>query len=226
MTRGRLTQRRWPGAEQVAVRDSPRDRDDGGFTLVEVVVALAIITVVMTSLTVFMVNARMQGRYSALRDAAIQLAVDGMEKARAVRGSALLSGRAQCTAACAAMTATATAVLGAGVVRWDAAATGTLTLPVPGIQPDGSVVSGPGDPEISSVNGVTFSRYYYVGACYQAGVTGSASNLSCGASSAAAALIRLVVSVAWPDHSCATGTCSYSESGLFSTALTDPFIGS
>jgi len=44
-----------------------------------------------------MVNSRRSGHYSALRDTAVQLTVEGMEKARAVRGSALLSARAPCT---------------------------------------------------------------------------------------------------------------------------------
>ena len=75
-------------------------RDDDGFTLIEVVVALGIVTLVMTSLTVFMVNSRRSGHYSSLRDTAVQVAVEGMEKARGVRGSALLGGRGQCSGSC------------------------------------------------------------------------------------------------------------------------------
>jgi prepilin-type N-terminal cleavage/methylation domain-containing protein len=205
------------------VRD---ERTDGGFTLVEVVVALAIITIVMTSLTVFMVNSRHSGHYSALRDTAVQLTVEGMEKARGVRGSALLSGRAQCTGTCAPVVAAqVTTLLGSGVTRWDAAATsGTLTVPAPGTQSDGSVVDSPDDPEVVTLDGVAYKRYYYLGACYQTPATTALTSLTCGSITAAAPLVRLVVAVTWPGGECLGGSCSYSEAGLFSTAVTDPFL--
>jgi prepilin-type N-terminal cleavage/methylation domain-containing protein len=204
----------------------PRAGRDEGFTLVEVVIALGIMTMVMTSLTVFMVNSRRSGRYSALRDTAVQLAVEGMEKARAVRGSALLSGRAPCTGSCAAVvSADVTALLGSGVTRWDAAAaSGTLTVPAPGTQADGSVVSSPANPEVVQLDGINLRRYYYVGACFQPAVTVLATSLTCGPATDAAAMLRLVVTVTWTGGECPGGTCAYSEAGLFSTAVTDPFL--
>ena len=202
------------------------ERQDGGFTLVEVVVSLAIMSVVMTSLTVFMVNSRHSAHYSALRDTAVQLAVEGMEKARAVRGSALLGGRGPCTGACAAVvSADASALLGSGVTRWDAAAAGTLTVPTAGTQADNSVVNTPDDPEVIRLDGVNYKRYYYVGACFQSGATVAATSLACGSATAAASLARLVVTVAWSGTECPAATCSYSEAALFSIAVTDPFLG-
>ena len=202
------------------------ERTDGGFTLIEVVVALGIITVVMTSLTVFMVNSRRSGHYSALRDTAVQLSVEGMEKARGVRGSTLLSGRAQCTTSCAAVVSPDVSILlGSGVTRWDAAATtGTLTVPAPGSQSDGSVVNSPDDPEVVTLDGVPFKRYYYLGACYQPAVTAAPTSLTCDPVTAAAPLVRLVVAVTWTGGECPGGTCAYTEAGLFSTAVTDPFL--
>jgi prepilin-type N-terminal cleavage/methylation domain-containing protein len=218
------SQDRPPAPEEHLVRD---ERADGGFTLVEVIVALGIITVVMTSLTVFMVNSRHSGHYSALRDTAVQLTVEGMEKARGVRGSALLSGRAQCTTSCAPVVAAdVTTLLGSGVTRWDAAATtGTLTVPAPGTQSDGSVVDSPDDPEVVTLDGIAYQRYYYVGACYQPSVTTVTASLTCGPATAAAPLVRLVVTVTWTGGECPGGTCAYSEAGLFSTAVTDPYLG-
>jgi len=199
-------------------------RDDG-FTLVEVVVALGIITMVMTSLTVFMVDSRRSGRYSSLRDTAVQVAVEGMEKARGVRGSALLGGRAQCAGTCPAVVDSAvTDLLGASTVRWDAPATGsTMTVPTPGTQADGTTVSRPTDPEVVQLDGVSFRRYYYVGACWQNRLTGSASGVTCGSATAPAQLARLVVAVAWTGREC-PAQCVYAEAGLFSTAVTDPFL--
>lgn len=203
----------------------PRGRDDQGFTLVEVVVSLGLLTLVMTFLTTFMVSSRKAGRYASLRNTAVQLAVDGMEKARAVRGSALLSGRAECVPACAApVSPRVTALLGPDVKRWDAAGTGTLTVPQAGTQPDNSVVSSPTDPEVVQLDGRWFKRYYHLGACWQPIVTSSTADLGCGTTPTAAPVVRLVVAVVWSDAQCPAGTCSYAETALFSTAVTDPFL--
>jgi prepilin-type N-terminal cleavage/methylation domain-containing protein len=202
------------------------DRTDSGFTLVEVVVALGIISVVMTALTVFMVGARRSGHYSALRDTAVQLAVVGMEKARGVRGSALLGGRAQCTGSCPAVigSTTVTDLLGAGTTRWDAAATiGTLTVPTPGVQADGSTVSLPTDPEVVQLDGTSFRRYYYLGTCWQNRLLTSSTGVTCAAATSTAQLARLVVAVAWTGREC-PAQCVYAEAGLFSVAVTDPFL--
>jgi prepilin-type N-terminal cleavage/methylation domain-containing protein len=136
-----------------------RKRADDGFTLVEVVVALGIISVVMTSLTVFMVNSRRSGHYSSQRDTAVQLAVEGMEKARGVRGSALLGGRQACDGSCpAVISPTVTDLLGSGISRIDRTSAGTLTVPAPGAQADGSTVSAPTDPEVIQLDGTSFRR--------------------------------------------------------------------
>jgi prepilin-type N-terminal cleavage/methylation domain-containing protein len=201
-----------------------KNRVDDGFTLVEVVVALGIITVVMTSLTVFMVNSRRGGHYSALRDTAVQLAVEGMEKARGVRGSALLGGRQACDGTCPAVISPAvTDLLGTGVTRVDRTATGTLTVPAPGTQADGSVVSRPTDPEIVQLDGTAFRRYYYLGTCWQTRLIVSSTGLNCGSTTDTAQLARLVVAVAWTGREC-TDTCVYAEAGLFSVAVSDPFL--
>jgi len=200
-------------------------RADDGFTLIEVVVALGIISVVMTSLTVFMVGSRRSGHYSSQRDTAVQVAVEGMEKARGVRGSALFGGRAQCAGTCAAVISTSvTDLLGPGTVRWDASATtGTLTVPAPGAQPDGTTVSRPGDPEVVQLDGTSFRRYYYLGTCWQNRALTSGTGLTCDSSAGSAQLARLVVAVAWTGREC-PAQCVYAEAGLFSAAVTDPFL--
>ncbi|MGK5682211.1 type IV pilus modification PilV family protein [Actinoplanes sp. URMC 104] len=211
-------------ADRYIVTSKPRC-DDEGFTLVEVIVSLALLTMVLTSLTVFMINSRKAQRYATLRDTAVQLAVDGMEKARGVRGSALLSGRAACDSGCSPVAAPVAGTLLAGAVRWDAAAAGTLTVPQPGTQPDGSVVDSPLDPEVVRLDGRWFKRYYHVGACSQPAVTTSTADISCGTTVTSASLVRLVVAVTWSDAQCEGGTCAYAEAGLFSSAVTDPFLG-
>jgi len=215
-------------ADLVIVISALPDRDDRGFTLVEVVVSLAIMTVVMTSLTVFMVSSRKAARYSSLQDTAIQLAVEGMEKARSVRGSALLSDREDCgvTACDAVVSPQVSALLGTGVTRFDGALQGTATptVPQPGSQPDGSVVKDPEDPEVVQLDNQRFRRYYYLGVCWQPIVAVSTANVSCGTTTSAAELLRLVVAVTWSDTQCAGGTCVYAAAGLFSAAYADPYL--
>ena len=201
------------------------ERDDRGFTLVEAVVSLGILTVVMTSLSVFLVNSLNAGRYSSLQDTAIQLAVEGMEKARGVRGSALLSGRVQCDTLCVAVVSPQVSLLlGTGVTRLDGAGSGTLTVPQPGSQPDGSVVTSPDAPEVVQLDGRWFKRYYYLGVCSQPVVAADTTSVICGPTTSAAALVRVVVAVTWTDVQCADGTCTYATAGLFSSAAIDPFL--
>jgi prepilin-type N-terminal cleavage/methylation domain-containing protein len=203
---------------------SGKDRPDAGFTMVETLVALALATIVMTSLTVFLVGSRRVGQYGSLRDTGVQLVIDGMEKARSVRGSALLSGRQLCLTGCATVVPAAASMIDAGAARMDAAGPGTLIVPQPGTQPDGSVVAAPGDAEVIKLDGVTYRRYYYLSTCRQAAIAGSIANATCIPGVIGAELARLVVAVTWTGAACTTGLCSFADAALFSIAVADPFL--
>lgn len=192
--------------------------------MVETLVALALATIVMTSLTVFLVGSRRVGQYGALRDTAVQLVIGGMEKARSVRGSALLSGRQLCVAGCAAVVPGAASMIDAGAARMDAAGTGTLIVPQPGTQPDGSVVAAPGDPEVIKLDGLTYRRYYYLSTCRQVLAGGSLANASCTPGVTGAELARLVVAVTWTGAACPASACSVADAALFSVAAIDPYL--
>jgi prepilin-type N-terminal cleavage/methylation domain-containing protein len=64
-----------------------KDPADAGFTLIEVLSALAVVGVVMTAVTTFFVRSMVTVDVQAARQAAIQVAADGMEELRAVPGS-------------------------------------------------------------------------------------------------------------------------------------------
>jgi prepilin-type N-terminal cleavage/methylation domain-containing protein len=66
---------------------APRPRDDTGFTLLEVVVAMAIISIVLASLSAFFVRSMASVDQQGDRQAAVQLAGDAMERMRQVPGS-------------------------------------------------------------------------------------------------------------------------------------------
>jgi prepilin-type N-terminal cleavage/methylation domain-containing protein len=59
---------------------------DAGFTLIEVLTSLAVIGVVLTAVTTFFVRSMVSVDAQGARQAAIQLAADGMERLRGVPG--------------------------------------------------------------------------------------------------------------------------------------------
>ena len=71
----------------MGVRKAPAD---AGFTLIEVLSALAVVGVVMTAVTTFFVRSMVTVDVQAARQAAIQVAADGMEQLRAVPGARAL----------------------------------------------------------------------------------------------------------------------------------------
>jgi prepilin-type N-terminal cleavage/methylation domain-containing protein len=71
-------------ARTTAEVTTPRD---AGFTLLEVLVALAVISAVLTSMSVFFVRSMTSVNQQGDRQTAVQLAADGMERMREVPGS-------------------------------------------------------------------------------------------------------------------------------------------
>jgi type II secretory pathway pseudopilin PulG len=132
---------------QISIDPTP----DEGFTLVEVVVSLAIVMLVMTASATFMVDSTRVSHQRSVRDSAAELSMQGMENAHGLHGSALLEGRTACTSLtpCApVVSGKVDNLLGLSAEHWDAVGSGALTLPKPGLQSDGSVVLKPSDPEI------------------------------------------------------------------------------
>jgi prepilin-type N-terminal cleavage/methylation domain-containing protein len=64
---------------------------DAGFTLIEVLTALAVIGVVMTAVTTFFVRSMVSVNLQGSRQAAIQMASDGMERLRQMPGSSVFA---------------------------------------------------------------------------------------------------------------------------------------
>jgi len=187
--------------------------DDSGFTLLETLVSLAIIGVLAASFTIFLVSANRISRRASVQDTAAQIAVDGMERARGMRGAALLAGRAECdgTHLCDPVGAAVSAYLGTLPMRWDAAGVGAPVLPLPS------------DPEIVELDGLRYQRSYYLARCWQTaasdGSTGSRPcTVSAAGSSHPAEYVRLVIAVTWP------GPGSYVTSTLMSSSTVDPLL--
>ncbi len=73
----------------------PRWTDDDGFTLVETLVSIAVIGVVMTSLTAFFTNSLSIDNQQRGKQAAAQIVDDAMERVRSLKGSGITAGRDQ-----------------------------------------------------------------------------------------------------------------------------------
>ena len=185
-----------------------QDRDDareGGFTLVEVIVALGLITAIVASLGVFFSTSIGRSRDQSQTQAATRLAEEGMERGRGLGGAALLAGRVQC-GTCPDVSSFAGSYL-ADTVRWDARVTAATTAVPYADQPDPI-----------TVDGTTFQRYWLVGKCWQAAAGGICSTDS----ALAVPMVRLVVAVTWNDPTCVGGQCVRAAIGLFSNVPVEP----
>jgi prepilin-type N-terminal cleavage/methylation domain-containing protein len=193
--------------------ERPERPTEAGFSLVEFVVSIAVISVVMTALTMFFVTTVSVTSQQSGKQAAVRLADDGIERARALRGSAVTAGRDR--------TSTdnqwTNPVAGVGPhlvnaqVTWDSAAA----------FPAGASAPLPTSARPVTVNGVSYSQSWYVGKCWQPGGGGD-----CGATQTAGYIefYRVIVAVNWPERHCAAATCSYVMSTLVSNAAAEPLF--
>ncbi|OLB65213.1 MAG: hypothetical protein AUI10_07755 [Actinobacteria bacterium 13_2_20CM_2_72_6] len=180
---------------------------DEGFTLVEVIVSIALMSIVMTALTTFFVTTVSATGQQSGRQAAIQLAQDAVELARAVKGSALLTGRDKCGACAAPVTGVAPYL--ADVEEWDYPTGATAQLPTTATGAD--------------ANGIHYLQNWYVGKCWQP-IAGGACQSDPG--TGPVLFYRVIAAVTWPERHCPGGTCSFVTSTLVTSALDSPLFNS
>jgi prepilin-type N-terminal cleavage/methylation domain-containing protein len=185
--------------------DAARMQSDrsGGFSLIEVIVALALILFVMTASVVFFVRSLQTSSGQQSRQAAISLSDQAMELARAVPVANLLDDRDQATATAqwAALPAAAQAAAAASVVMWD-------TPPVaPTVLVPFSVAN-----QTTLVNKTQYTVDTAIGGCW---VTSTAP-VRCTAPATPPTPIpnvyRIIVDVHWPakpGQSCPASRCDY-----------------
>jgi prepilin-type N-terminal cleavage/methylation domain-containing protein len=195
-------------------RARPRDASgEAGFSLLETIVAISLIGIVMASLSAFLVNTVAVTSQQSGRKGAIQAADDAVELVRALKGSALLTGRDS----------------GSVDTQWAAPASGvgthlsTMAKAWDTTASAGSGATAPLPTTFKSVvlNTVSYRQYWYVGRCWQP--TGGG---DCAAATGAVPFFRVVVAVTWSDKNCASWSCSYITTTLVSSAATDPIFNS
>jgi type II secretory pathway pseudopilin PulG len=174
--------------------------------MVEVIVALALVSMMMAALGTYFVSSMRTSRYQAQMQTATRLAQSGMEQARGFGGPALLVGRKQC-GTCLNVSGFDTLGYLSNTVRWDAQVAGiNPTVPLNDV------------PENLTIGNVVYYRYWFVGRCWQALAGGA-----CGTNTTLpVAMVRLVVGVAWTGPDCRYAICVRGSSSLFSADAADP----
>jgi prepilin-type N-terminal cleavage/methylation domain-containing protein len=191
---------------------SVRGSSDGGFTLVEVLVASMVIATVMTALTTFFVTTMTVMHQQRDKQTAIEVAASAIEEARAVDAANIGMGRDVASA----------------TQQWNAApaavepylADSALYLPAgaPAAADPDNPPAVPATPMTKPLNGLNYVVNTYVGRCWQKKTGGACRNVS----GDPVPFFRVVVAVSWPDRHCALSTCYYVASTLISAAMTDP----
>lgn len=202
------------------VRDDSRfDRArESGMSLVEVIVAIAIISVIALSSASLTINGMSLASSTERQQVAVTIANGAMESASAQSVASIFSGRkkAPVQAAFAANTTIPGIAVVAGVnptyPLWD------TSTPIPPAE------ALPITPPTITQGGTTYATTILVGSCYQLRGGGDCARLTANPTTPPAtapagymALIRVVVVVRWTGKTCAAGGCSYSA-----TTLIDP----
>jgi prepilin-type N-terminal cleavage/methylation domain-containing protein len=180
---------------------------DEGFTMAEVIVAIAVVSVVMLALSAFFVNSIRVDNESGDRQSAIQAADDAMEQARALSPAALLTGRDQVSSA------QAWSAPIAAVANLLGAADQTMVFDRNAVTGAGPTALLPTTYRTLVLNGLVFRQYWYVGECERPSTGGACVAVSPTALNTK--LYRVIVGVTWPGRSCPGGICSYVTSSLF-----------
>ncbi len=174
------------------------DADDNGFTLIETLIAVAILALLFPMFLSAATSGTQAGNQGRVRQVASVLADTAVDYARAIDPTQLLNGRSAGSA-----TSTPRGVSLANTDQYDQTA-GTPAVPLS---------------SSSVIDNYHFSTQTFMGVCYlQLGQTSSA----CNTTSSGAPMVRVVVAVSWPATGvCPANTCDYVTSSLISTG-TDP----
>jgi len=192
------------------------DRADSGFAMVEALVAIAIVSVVMLSLSSFFVVTTRIASEQGDRQSGIQAADDAMERAKGLQVGSLLAGRdltSSTTQWTANVPSAVQTLLAMTTMAYDTAA-GTGS---------GATAVLPTTYRAITLNGVQFRQHWYIGTCQRP--AGAAANcLASGLTVGFTPFYRVIVAVTWPGRSCAGSTCVFVTSSLIGSDTSEPIF--
>jgi type II secretory pathway pseudopilin PulG len=174
--------------------------------MAEVLVAIAVVSVVMLSLSAFFVNSIRIDSEQGDRQSAVQAADDAMERARSVKPEALVLGRDQVSSAQQWSTPIAAV---AGLLT---ATDQTMWADTAAAPNSGATAFLPTTYRTLVLNGIAFRQYWYLGTCQRPSTGGAC--VARAATSPSTNFYRVIVGVTWPGRSCLGGICSYVTSTL------------
>jgi prepilin-type N-terminal cleavage/methylation domain-containing protein len=211
----------------VPTRPAPRRKlrraaGDDGFSLLEVLVALAVIGTVMAGAAPFLVKSVAVVAQQRTRQVAVEVANNALERARALSPTSLLAGRG--------LTAVQNQLAGApdqvksivtGLTALDADASLTSVTDLL----SGATAALPTAAVPVTVGGVTYQQNWYVKSCWQSKADSalpSAGLTDCLETKPLPGLVavpyfRVVVAVTWEQNVCPGDQCVYVASTLVST---------
>jgi type II secretory pathway pseudopilin PulG len=217
-----------PGPRQPVRRRDLRRHGaaDAGLSVVEVIVALAVIGTVMTAMAPFLVRSMVVVYQQRGEQAAVTIANDALERARALKPSSLLVGRGEQTTKQQWTSAPdpVRPYLSTMKQDWD-----------PTDPTAGAAAPLPTAPAVVTAYGTQYAQSWYVGRCWQPRADPTRLTMAVAdcvpaqAASTDVPFLRVVVAVTWQaaatvtQGSCKAGVCAYVASALLS-AGTDPIF--
>ena len=188
---------------------------DAGFTMIEMIVALVIIGIVMTAVGTFFVSTVSATSRQGSQQAGAQLADDGIETVRSLKGTAVIYHRDQ----------------NSSDTQWNSPVTGVAAYQTDMIEAydstaaigAGATATLPTTGQPTVVNGLTYTQNWYVGSCWQPLGGGNCGKVN---TTGYASFYRVVVAVTWQDKVCANSSCVFIATTLVSNSGSDPLFDS
>lgn len=207
-----------------ALLRSRRVASEDGFVLLELVMAIAVITVVMTALSTFFVTTMSSTAQQRARQGAIHLADSAMELVHGLGEEGAVAGRSA---------AGVSEQWGTTLATTDPVKSWLTSMgPATDTSPSGSPAL-PTTPVVQTLNGLKYYINYFVGWCLRP-TADMAAATPCkakadgtygwtAADTGYTQYVRAVVAITWADKTCAASTCTYLTATLLNGGVDPTF---
>ncbi|MEU8240384.1 Ig domain-containing protein [Actinoplanes missouriensis] len=205
------------------------ERADDGFTMIETIISIAVISIVMLSLTQYFTQTMRINNYQGDRLAAIEVANSAMERVRGLKVAAIVSGRDQASVAyqwdsARGLIDPVAGLLDQSTMVYDTGATAQADVAAQAAyadKPAGAAL--PTTWTVVTVDGLPYQQHFYVGACERLpGVSGDC--VKSAGTGRTIPFYRVIVAVTWKGNTCTGGSCSYVTSTLIGSETEEPIF--